>query len=152
MCIRDRTYVNSTKLQIPIMITMLTTQAYWTIRINSSCIRYVYVVLLAATKKIGRVLCLVPGISRTPPIISSKLKYSIDSSQQYLLIALINTAEIQLLQCSARGCGVAEGTSPRKNVKKMIASSHRRRKRQEKICWIISFFIYFFVCATSYYY
>ena len=53
-------------------------------------------VLSVATKKIRRALCLIPGISHTPPVVGSKLKYSVDSSRQYLLIALINTAEIQL--------------------------------------------------------
>ena len=36
--------------------------------------------LSAATKKIRRVLCLMPGISHTPPI-SIKLKYSMDGSR-----------------------------------------------------------------------
>ena len=72
----------------------------------------------AATKKIRRALCLIPGISHTPPILGSKLKHSMDSSRQYLLIALISTADMQPLKCSARRCGVAEGTSPGENVKK----------------------------------
>ena len=41
------------------------------------------------TKEIPRVLC---DIFHTPPI-SGKLKYSMDSSRQYLVNALINTAE-----------------------------------------------------------
>ena len=53
-------------------------------------------VLSAATKKIRHALCFIPGISHTPPILGSKLKYSMDISRQYILIALINTAEIQL--------------------------------------------------------
>ena len=53
-------------------------------------------VLLAATKKIFCALCLILGISITPPILGSKLKYYMDSSRQDLLTALINTAEIQL--------------------------------------------------------
>ena len=55
-----------------------------------------YTVLSAATEKIRRALCLIPGISHTPQILGSKLKYSVDSSRRYLLIAFINTAEIQL--------------------------------------------------------
>ena len=53
-------------------------------------------VLSAAAKKIRRALCLIPGISRTPPILGSKLKYSMDSSRQDLSIALIITRETQL--------------------------------------------------------
>ena len=41
-------------------------------------------VLSATTKKIRRALCLIPGISPTPPILGGKLKYSMD-------IALDNT-------------------------------------------------------------
>ena len=51
--------------------------------------------LSAATKEIRHALCLIPGISHTP-LILSKLKYTMDSSRQYVLIALINTAETQL--------------------------------------------------------
>ena len=39
--------------------------------------------------------CSLLDISHTPPILG-KLKYSMDSSRQYVLIALINTAEIRL--------------------------------------------------------
>ena len=83
--------------------------------------------------------CSLLDISPTAPILS-KLEYSMDSSRQYLLIAPIITTKTQLLR-SARGCGVAEGTLPGKNVEEMIAKSHRRRKREENV-------LLFFVCAT----
>ena len=44
--------------------------------------------------------------------------------------------------CIGRACGVAEGTSPGRNVKNVIAKSHRRWKRQENVL-IYSVFIYF---------
>ena len=75
---------------------MLTRQAYWTMKDKHFYISCIYMVLSAATKNLRRALCLMPGISHTLPIWDSKLKYSMDSSRQYLLIALINTAEIQL--------------------------------------------------------
>ena len=43
-------------------------------------------------RSLPRVLCLIPGISYTPPI-SGKFKYYIDSSRLFLLNALNNTAE-----------------------------------------------------------
>ena len=46
-------------------------------------------VLSAATKNIRRALRLITGISYTPLISGSKLKYSMDSSRQCLLIAPI---------------------------------------------------------------
>ena len=54
-------------------------------KINSFCLYEVctYMVVSAATKKIRRALCLIPGISHTPPILG-KPKYSMDSSRQYL--------------------------------------------------------------------
>ena len=49
-------------------------------------------------------------------------EYYMDSSGQYLLIALIHTAETH---CSACDCGVAEGTSSGENVKNVIATATR---------------------------
>ena len=40
--------------------------------------------------------CSLLAISHTPPTLGTKLKYSMDSSRQYISIALINTAEMQL--------------------------------------------------------
>ena len=90
--------------------------------------------VLSAATKIRCALCLIPGISHTTPILG-KLKYSMDSSRQHLWIALIDTAEIQLLVITGG--------------KTMTADSHRRRKRQKNML-VISFFILFFVCTTSY--
>ena len=79
------------------MTTMLTTQALRTVRINSflCIIRYVYMVLSAATKEICRALRLIPGIPHTPLILGN-LKHSVESSRHKLSIALIHTAEVQL--------------------------------------------------------
>ena len=90
--------------------------------------------------------CSLRDISHTAPILG-KLEYSMDSSRQSLLIALMTTAETQPTGCSARGCGVAEGTSPGKNVKEIIANSHRRRKRQENVL----IFIHLFICMRHSY-
>ena len=59
--------------------------------------------VLSAATKIRRALCLIPGISHTPPILG-KLKYSMDSSRQYFFIAIIKTAEIQLYRSWLRRC------------------------------------------------
>ena len=57
----------------------------------------------AATKEMRRASCVIPGISHTPSILG-KLKYTVDSSRQYVFIALINTAEIQLYRSWLRPC------------------------------------------------
>ena len=59
-------------------------------------------VLSAATMKIRRALCLISHIYTVP--ILGKLEYSMDSSRQY------NYHDGDPTVCSARGCGVAEGT------------------------------------------
>ena len=89
-------------------------------------IKYVYVVLSAATKKAPHALCL---LSHTSPILR-KLKYSMDSSRQYRLIALVNTAEIQLKRSRLRRC---RGHLTGEKREKKYSYNHPRRKRQENI-------------------
>ena len=59
----------------------------------SFCIRYVYLCGAFSSNEESP-SCSLLDISHTPPILG-KLKYSMDSSREYLLIALINTAAIQ---------------------------------------------------------
>ena len=66
-------------------------------------------------------------ISHTLPI-PGNLKYSMDSSRQYLLNALINPGRLT----SARGGGVAEGTSRgRKSDKNIWLQPPASKKRQK---------------------
>ena len=76
------------------MITLLMTQAYCAIMINSSCTRYVYFYGAFSSNE-DDPSCSLLKISHTP-LTLGKLKNSTDRSRQYLSVALVNTAEIKL--------------------------------------------------------
>ena len=104
----------------------------------SFCIGYVHAVLSAATKKPPRAIRL---ISHAPPVLG-KMKYSMDSSRQYLLSALINTAEIELYLIAVAALQRApQGEETRK---KKDGYSRPRRKRSGIILNYFSYFISFF--------